>query len=115
MSPAVFIDADVPIYAAARDHPYKEPCSRILRIVGDDPESLVTDAEVVQESVHLYLSSRRWALGREIALAFAEARLRAICSTLGQPTRLSCIPDRHYRTRGLRETTECCVLRARCL
>ena len=73
MSPAVFIDANVPIYAAGRDHPYKESCSRILRIVGDDPESFVTDAEVLQELVHLYLSSQRWALGREVALAFAEA------------------------------------------
>ena len=25
MSPAVFIDANVPIYAAGGDHPYKEP------------------------------------------------------------------------------------------
>ncbi len=73
MIPAVFIDANVPIYAAGRDHPYKEPCSRILRIMGDDPESFVTDAEVLQELVHLYLSSRRWAAGREVALDFAEA------------------------------------------
>ena len=73
MSPAVFIDANVPIYAAGRDHPYTEPCSRILRMAGDDPQAFVTDAEVLQELVHLYLSSRRWALGREVALDFAGA------------------------------------------
>ena len=73
MSPAVFIDANVPIYASGRDHPYKQPCSRILRIAAYDPDSFVTDAEVLQELVHLYLSSRRWPLGRDVALAFAEA------------------------------------------
>ena len=73
MSPAVFIDANIPIYAAGRDHPYKQPCARILRIMGDDPESFFTDAEVFQELVHIYLSSRRWAAGREVALHFAEA------------------------------------------
>ena len=73
MSPAVFIDANVPIYAAGRDHPYKEPCARILRILADDPQSFVTDSEVLQELMHRYLASGRWTLGREVVQAFAEA------------------------------------------
>ena len=27
MSPVAFIDANVPIYAAGWEHPYKEPCA----------------------------------------------------------------------------------------
>jgi predicted nucleic acid-binding protein len=73
MNPAVFIDANVPIYAAGSDHPYKEPCARILRILADDPQSLVTDSEVLQEIMHRYLASGRWTLGREVVRAFAEA------------------------------------------
>jgi predicted nucleic acid-binding protein len=73
MSPAVFIDANVPIYAAGSDHPYKEPCARILRILADDPRSFVTDSEVLQELMHRYLASGRWTLGREVVRAFAEA------------------------------------------
>ena len=73
MNPAVFIDANVPIYAAGSDHSYKEPCARILRILADDPRSFVTDSEVLQESMHRYLSSGRWTLGREVVRAFAEA------------------------------------------
>ena len=73
MNPAVFIDANVPVYAAGREHPYKGPCARILRMVGESPRSFVTDAEVLQELLHRYLASRRRALGREVVRAFARA------------------------------------------
>ena len=73
MNPVVFIDANVPIYAAGRDHPYKEPCARILRVLAHDLQSFVTDSEVLQEIMHRYLASGRWTLGREVVRAFAEA------------------------------------------
>ncbi len=72
MSPAVFIDANVPIYAAGGDHPYKEPCSRVLRMAATDPQPFVTDSEVLQELMHRYLASGRWALGRAVLQSFAE-------------------------------------------
>ena len=73
MSPAVFIDANVPIYAAGGDHPYKEPCARILRMAAEDPQPFVTDSEVLQELMHRYMASGRWALGLEVLRAFAKA------------------------------------------
>ena len=72
MSPAVFIDANVPIYAAGGDHPYKEPCARILRMAAEEPQLFVTDSEVLQELMHRYVASGRWELGREVLQAFAE-------------------------------------------
>ncbi len=73
MSPAVFVDANVPIYAAGGDHPLKDPCARILRSVADNPRPFVTDSEVFQELLHRYLAQGRWELGREVLRAFAEA------------------------------------------
>ena len=73
MSPAVFIDANVPIYAAGGRHPYKEPCARILRMVAEAPQPFVTDSEVLQELMHRYLATGRWLLGFEVLKAFAEA------------------------------------------
>ena len=73
MSPAVFIDANVPIYAAGGDHPYKEPCARILRMAAQAPQPFVTDSEVLQELMHRYLASGRWTLGLQVLRAFAEA------------------------------------------
>ena len=72
MNRAVFIDANVPIYAAGRGHRYKEPCVRILMMVAEHPQRFFTDAEVMQELVHRYLASGRWALGREVLESFGE-------------------------------------------
>lgn len=72
MTPATFIDANVPIYAAGRDHPYKEPCARILNMAADNPEAFVTNAEVLQELLHRYLATERWTLGRAVVSSFAE-------------------------------------------
>ena len=72
MSPVVFIDANVPIYAAGGDHPHKDPCARILRMAAEDPQQFVTDSEVLQELMHRYLASGRWGLGQVVICAFAE-------------------------------------------
>ena len=73
MSPAAFIDANIPIYAGGREHPYKAPCLQVLRVVALHPRSFFTDSEVLQELLHRYRSSGRWALGRDIFQSFAEA------------------------------------------
>ena len=72
MSPAAFIDTNIPIYASGREHLYKEPCARIMRIVSESPAAFVTNVEVLQELVHHYHASRRWELGRQVVRSFAE-------------------------------------------
>ena len=96
MNPVVFIDANVPIYAAGRDHPYKEPCARILRVLADAPQSFVTNSEVLQEITHRYLASGRWTLGREVVRAFAEAMRGRIEPVYGEDVILATeLADRH--------------------
>ena len=72
MSPTAFIDANVPIYAAGRAHENKAPCARVLMLAAEYPQSFVTDVEVLQELMHRYRASRRWTLGREVLMGFAE-------------------------------------------
>jgi predicted nucleic acid-binding protein len=72
MSPAAFLDANVPIYAAGRPHSLKEPCAQILLLVAEHPQAFVTDAEVLQELLHRYLALRLWPQGREVFRCFAE-------------------------------------------
>ena len=68
-----FLDANIPIYAAGRDHPYREPCARILSLAAARPRAFVTDVEVLQELMHRYIGSRRWPQGgREALQRFAE-------------------------------------------
>lgn len=72
MSRVVFIDANVPIYAAGREHRYRGSRSRVLLLVAEHPQWFLTDAEVLQELVHRYVSSGRWALGREVLENFTD-------------------------------------------
>ena len=67
----LFLDANIPTYAAGRDHPLKEPCREVLRLSARHTRSFFTDAEVLQEMLHRYLSLRRWPEGKRIVLDFA--------------------------------------------
>ena len=71
MSPAAFIDTNVPIYAAGRAHPLKEPCAQLLILVAEHPYTFVTDAEVLQELLHRYLALRLWPQGRAVLRGFS--------------------------------------------
>ena len=70
MTSVAFVDANIPIYAAGRDHQYKESCARVIRVIANNPTHFITDAEVLQELMHHYLRTHRWAIGREIFRRF---------------------------------------------
>ena len=67
---AYFLDTCIPIYAAGMDHPYREPCARIVLAVADGKIEAVTDAEVIQEIAYRFHAIRRRAEGLKIAEAF---------------------------------------------
>ena len=66
MTHVAFVDANIPIYAAGRDHKYKEPCARITKAIANNPAHFMTDAEVLQELMHHFLRTNRRAAGRVI-------------------------------------------------
>ena len=67
---AYFLDTCVPIYAAGRDHPYREPCVRIVLAVADGEIEAVTDAEVIQEIAYRFHAIHRRTEGLKLAEAF---------------------------------------------
>lgn len=67
----MFLDANVPTYAVGRDHPLKEPCKEIVGLAARYPHVFFTDAEVLQEMTHRYLSSGRFAAGKQAVLDFS--------------------------------------------
>ena len=71
MPRATFIDANVPIYAAGREHPYRHPCIQVLAAVNENPDGFVTDAEVFQEIMHHYRRTQRWDAGQTVVESFA--------------------------------------------
>lgn len=66
----LFVDANVPTYAAGRDHPLREPCQEVLRLAARYPSAFCTDAEVLQEMLHRYLSLGRWPEGKTVVVDF---------------------------------------------
>ena len=73
MTSPVFIDANIPIYVAGSDHPLREPSTRVMELVAERAHLFVTDAEVLQELLHRYVSIRRWDLGRIALDGFSTA------------------------------------------
>lgn len=66
MCPPVFIDTNIPMYAAGAPHALREPCQRILLDIAKGKLDAVTDAEVLQEILHRYMHIGARAQGLEI-------------------------------------------------
>jgi len=71
MAGLIFLDANVPMYAAGRVHPLKQPCIEVLTLVATYPAAFVTDAEVFQEILHRYRAIGRWLEGEQLFQRFA--------------------------------------------
>ncbi len=62
----ILLDANIPMYAAGRDHPHKAPCIRLLEAVARGELEAAVDAEVLQEILHRYRSINRWPDGLRV-------------------------------------------------
>ena len=67
----VFVDANVPMYAAGRSYPLKEPSVEFLKAVGRRQVDAVSDVEVLQEILHRYRAVHRVADGFVVFESFA--------------------------------------------
>ncbi|MFH1142072.1 MAG: type II toxin-antitoxin system VapC family toxin [Chloroflexota bacterium] len=57
------LDTNVILYAAGRDHRYKEPCARILQEVAEGSTLYAIDTELLQEVLYVYASRGERARG----------------------------------------------------
>jgi hypothetical protein len=62
----VFIDSNVPMYVAGRDHPLREPARRFLEQVQRGDIEGCTSTEVLQEILYRYVGLRRRDLAVEV-------------------------------------------------
>ena len=60
----IFVDSNIPMYLVGADHQHKAEARALLERAIADGETLVTDAEVLQEILHRYSAiDRRDAIG----------------------------------------------------
>jgi len=99
----LFLDANIPTYAAGRDHPLGRPCRNILLLAARHPAAFFTDAEVLQEMLHRYLALRRWPEGRDVVLDFATLMEGSVESITARDAVLACeMADRYSVRPGAR-------------
>ena len=55
----IFVDSNIPMYLVGAQHPHKADAKRWLDELVSGRERLVTDAEVLQEILHRYVSIAR--------------------------------------------------------
>jgi uncharacterized protein len=55
----IFVDSNIPMYLVGASHPHKSDARRWLEELVSGRERLVTDAEVLQEILHRYVSIER--------------------------------------------------------
>ena len=73
----VFIDSNIPMYVAGRDHPLREPSRRFLQEVSGGRVDACTSTEVLQEILYRYSALKRLDLAREVYDLFVR-----ICPTV---------------------------------
>ena len=99
----LFLDANIPTYAAGRDHPLKEPCKDALLLAARHPRSFFTNAEVLQEMLHRYLALQHWSEGKQVVLDFAALMAGSVQPvTVGDAVRACDLADQYATRPGAR-------------
>lgn len=70
LTEAVFLDANIPMYAVGREHPYRGPFLRVLQRVLEGHLEAVTNTEVHQEILYRYLSLGMGEQARDVSERF---------------------------------------------
>jgi len=83
----VFIDSNIPMYVAGRDHPNRGPASAFLRRVRSGEIQGVTNVEVLQEILHRYNGMGRPDLAADVYRLFVQICLVVFPVTLADTDR----------------------------
>jgi predicted nucleic acid-binding protein len=62
-----FLDVNVPMYAAGKDHLYKQSCIWVLTEIAAGRLEVVIDAKIVQEILYRYGALQQWEVGVQMA------------------------------------------------
>ena len=68
----VFVDSNLPMYVAGREHPNREPARRFLRRVQKGEVQGCTSTEVLQEILYRYTAVGRRDLARDVYELFVQ-------------------------------------------
>lgn len=62
----VFIDSNIPMYVAGREHPHREPSLRFFEAVRENEIEACSSTEVLQEILHRYSALHQFDVARDV-------------------------------------------------
>jgi predicted nucleic acid-binding protein len=68
----IFVDSNIPMYVAARDHPLRGPALRFMTRVRNGDVQVCTSTEVLQEILYRYVGLRRLDLATAVYDSFVQ-------------------------------------------
>ena len=68
----VFVDSNIPMYLAGKEHPHREPARRLLAKIQRGQIEGFTSVEVLQEILYRYTALQKPDLAREVYDAFVQ-------------------------------------------
>lgn len=105
----VFIDSNIPMYVAGRDHPNREPARRFLDRVRSGEVEGCTSTEVLQEILYRYAALRRLDLAGEVYDLFVQLCPVVFAVTLADTDRARAMLSRSSPV-GVRDAIHAAVM-----
>lgn len=68
----VFIDSNIPMYAAGKDHPNRKPSSKILELISKGEITGITSTEVLREILYRYQAIHELEKGLKVFDSFSD-------------------------------------------
>ncbi len=62
-----FLDVNVPMYAAGKDHPYKNSCVWVMTEIANGRLDTVINTEIIQEVLYRYGAIQQWQIAVQMA------------------------------------------------
>ena len=105
----VFIDSNIPMYVAGRDHPNREPARRFLERVRAGEVEGCTSTEVLQEILYRYAALRRLDLAGDVYDLFVQLCPVVFAVTLADTDRARAMLSRSSSV-GVRDAIHAAVM-----
>ena len=70
--PIIFLDVNIPMYAAGVDHPLKAPCMWVMQELAEGRLAAAIDTEIIQEILYRYSAIQKWDTAVTMATSLLE-------------------------------------------
>lgn len=88
------------MYAAGKDHPYRDPCARLMTDIAAGRLDVVLDAESIQEVLYRYGRLQAWDIGAKMAASLLDI-VPTVLPVTAAEARLSLALFTEYGPRGV--------------